>query len=306
MHFRTTATTSASREARPAGGRSARGRLRPHLTRALGLVLLGCATISLAAKADLVDEVNAIRRQGCDGRAGVTSALKETKGLDTIATEWSKGGRLRDAVDRAQYRVVNSASMRISGVRSDAAARNILASNYCESILNAEFTEIGAVRKDGEVWVVLAKPFAQTPMQNIEAIRRRALVLVNQARAKARKCGPTSFGPAPPLKDSALLDQAAQLQATDMAQHNFFAHEGSDGSRPSERITRVGYKWRAVAENIAAGYREIDPVIEGWIDSPGHCANIMNPVYTQMGIAFDVNSKSESGVYWSQTFGRPR
>jgi len=250
--------------------------------------------------------VNAIRRQGCDGKRGLGSPLKETQELDTVAREWAKGGRLRDAVERAQYRVVNSASMHLSGVKSDAAASNILAKNYCENILNAEFTEAGAVRKDGEVWLVLAKPFVEAPMQDIDTIRQRALVLVNRARAKARKCGATSFSAAPPLMNAALLDQAAQLQATDMATHNFFAHEGSDGSHPSDRITRVGYKWRAVAENIAAGYRDIDPVIQGWIDSPGHCANIMNPVYTQMGIAYAINSKSEAGVYWSQTFGRPR
>jgi hypothetical protein len=249
--------------------------------------------------------VNAIRLQGCGGKPGVNAPLKETKGLDAIAGEWSKGGRLREAVERAQYRVVNSASIRISGVNTDAAARNIL-KKYCENILNAEFTEAGAVRRDGEVWLVLAKPFAEATMQSVEVIRRRALVLVNAARAQARKCGPTSFGPAPPLVAAALLDQAAQIQASDMATHNFFAHEGSDGSRPSDRITRVGYKWRAVAENIAAGYREVDPVIQGWIDSPGHCANLMNPVYTEMGIAFALNPKSESGVYWSQTFGRRR
>jgi uncharacterized protein YkwD len=293
MHFRTTATPTI------------RTRKRVRLS-CLGLLTLAGWVIGFAAHADLVQEVNVIRRQGCAGQPGQNTVLKETQGLDTIASEWSKGGRLRDAVERAQYRVVNSASMRISGVKTDAAARTILAKNYCEDILNAEFTEIGAIRKDGEVWLVLAKPFAEKPMQSAETIRRRALVLVNQARAQARKCGPTPFGPAPPVVGSALLDQAAQVQATDMATHNFFAHEGSDGSHPSDRITRMGYKWRAVAENIAAGYREIDPVIQGWIDSPGHCANIMNPVYTQMGIAFALNPKSESGVYWSQTFGRPR
>ncbi|HEU4652912.1 MAG TPA: CAP domain-containing protein [Steroidobacteraceae bacterium] len=270
----------------------------------LSLIAFALAAVA-PAKADLVDEVNALRRTGCDGRAGI-APLKETKGMDAIAKEWSKGGRLRDAVERAQYRVMNSASMRISGVRSDAAARDILAKNYCENVLNKDFSEIGAIRKDGEVWIVIAKPFSEEPMQSVDAIRRRALELVNQARAKPRKCGATAFGPAPALQSSALLDQAAQIHANDMAAHNFFAHEGSDGSRPSDRITRVGYKWRAVAENIAAGFREIDPVVAGWIQSPGHCANLMNPVYTQMGIAFALNPKSESGVYWSQTFGRPR
>jgi uncharacterized protein YkwD len=262
--------------------------------------------VGTATQAHVIDEINSLRRQGCGGHPGIGTPLKETKGLDSIAGEWSKGGRLRDAVERAQYRVVNSASMRISSVKSDAAARDILATNYCESILDPEFTEIGALRKGAEVWVVIAKPFAEKPMQSVAVIRQRALALVNQARAKARRCGTTPYGPAPALKGAALLDQAAQIQANDMATRNFFAHEGSDGSRPSDRITRVGYRWRAVAENIAAGYREIDPVIQGWIESPGHCANIMNPVYTEMGIAFALNPKSESGIYWSQTFGRPR
>src|SRR4051794_6391662 len=171
MHFRTTATSRTSRP-RPSD-RSGRTRQRWDLKALATLCLFASAAITFAAHADLVSEVNAIRRQGCGGNSGLNSALKETKGLDAVATEWSKGGRLRDAVERAQYRVVNSASMRISGVKNDAAARNILANNYCENILNADFTEIGAVRRDGEVWLVLAKPFAESPMQSIEVIRRR-------------------------------------------------------------------------------------------------------------------------------------
>jgi uncharacterized protein YkwD len=304
MHFRTATTSGASGKTR-APRDASRTPVRRTCVKLCTAVAL-CAGIAASVHADIIDEINAVRRQGCDGRTGIKAALKETKGLDSIATEWSKGGRLRDAVERAKYRVVNSASMRVSGVKSDAAASDILASNYCESILDPEFTEIGALRKGAEIWVVIAKPFAHKPMQSADVIRRRALALVNEARSQVRKCGTTAYGPAPALKLSALLDDAAQIHATDMATHDFFAHEGSDGSRPSDRITRVGYKWHAVAENIAAGYREIDPVVQGWLTSPGHCANIMNPAYTQMGIAFALNPKSESGIYWSQTFGRPR
>lgn len=96
------------------------------------------------------------------------------------------------------------------------------------------------------------------------------------------------------------------MHAADMARNSFMAHRGSDGSSPSERADRAGYDWRTVGENVAAGPDDAAAVVQGWLDSPEHCANIMEPSFTEMGVAFAVDQRSRFGIYWAQVFGRPR
>jgi uncharacterized protein YkwD len=91
-----------------------------------------------------------------------------------------------------------------------------------------------------------------------------------------------------------------------MAEHSYFSHDGRDGSQPADRATRAGYVWRSVGENIAAGQASADEAVRGWIDSPPHCANLMSPRYTEMGVAYAVNLNSKMAIYWAQVFGAPR
>jgi uncharacterized protein YkwD len=102
------------------------------------------------------------------------------------------------------------------------------------------------------------------------------------------------------------LTSAALEHARDLARHNMLEHTGSDGSTPDQRVTRAGYKWRATGENIASGPTTPEEVMAGWLASPGHCENIMSPRFKEMGIAWVVDPKSASGVYWAQTFGNRR
>jgi uncharacterized protein YkwD len=260
----------------------------------------------LSAHADLDDSINAVRKRGCDGRPGVTRPLRPSRGLDTVAKEWSKGGRLKNAFERTDYRMVNSASMRVEGAPDERALLGVLTKNYCESIVDPSLTEIGVHRRADGVWIVLAQPFSAPAAKDAAQVSREVLQLVNQARAKARKCGRTSLKAAPPLTLSPTLERAAHAHATDMARHSLFEHRGSDGSQPSDRATRAGYRWRTVAENIAAGARDAKTVVQGWLDSPGHCVNIMGPQYSEMGVAYVVDPKSDAGIYWAQVFASPR
>ena len=91
-----------------------------------------------------------------------------------------------------------------------------------------------------------------------------------------------------------------------MAQYSHFAHEGRDGSSAADRATRAGYNWKTVGENIAAGQTTPETVVEGWLKSPQHCANLMAPQFREMGVAFAVNNASEAGIYWVQLFGARR
>ncbi|HEY5809090.1 MAG TPA: CAP domain-containing protein [Povalibacter sp.] len=267
---------------------------------------LTCLSALTPAWAGLVDDINALRVAGCGGRAGTPARLQASRDLDGVAHEWSRGGRLREALSRVNYRALNSASMHIEGAPSEAALLQAISANYCETVIDPTYTAIGIFRAPREVYVVVALPFTAPAVRDARAVSDRVLTLVNQARAQPRKCGSTRFVAVPPLALSAQLSRAALLHAQDMAQHNFFEHEGSDGSTVAVRATRAGYEWRSVGENIAAGSTTAESVVKGWLESPGHCANIMAPAFAEMGIAYATDDKSKAGIYWSQVFGSRR
>lgn len=267
---------------------------------------LCCAWIALPAMAGIADDLNDVRRKGCGKKPGVAQPLRSNRELDGVAREWSKGGRLRDALARSDYRATNSASMQVEGSSDPEAIINVLQANYCETITDATFKEIGVYQQRDAVWIVVAAPFVTPAVKDAAQVSQKVLTLVNAARAKARKCGRTQFDAAPPLALSAGLNRAALIHSQDMANKNFFEHIGSDGSKVGERATRVGYTWRTAGENIAIGAETPEAVVQGWLNSPGHCANLMSPAFTEMGIAFVVDRKSEAGIYWTQVFATPR
>lgn len=267
---------------------------------------LGWASIARPAFAGIDDDLNEIRRKGCDRRPGVAQPLRPSRGLDAVAREWSKGGRLAAAIARSDYRATESASMRVEGSSDRGAILELLRREYCETITDATFKEIGVYQRGDALWIVVASPFVTPGVKDSAQVSQQALALVNAARAKARKCGRTSFPAAAPLKLSALLNRAALVHSQDMAKKDFFEHRGSDGSKVGDRTTRVGYVWRTVGENIAIGSQTAEAVVQGWLASPGHCANIMSPGFTEMGIAFVADPKSEAGIYWTQVFATPR
>ena len=84
------------------------------------------------------------------------------------------------------------------------------------------------------------------------------------------------------------------------------SHAGQDGSAPGDRAERAGYEWRTVGENIAAGQQTAEQVVAEWLESPRHCANLMDPDFTEMGVGYAFGPKSPKGVYWAQVFGAPR
>jgi uncharacterized protein YkwD len=147
-------------------------------------------------------------------------------------------------------------------------------------------------------------PFAA--LQDPAAVARRVLELVNAARAEPRRCGRERFDPAPPLTMETTLTAAASLHSLDMAARGSIGHEGSDGSNSGDRITRAGYTWQASGENVAAGQHDAEGVVAAWIDSPGHCATLMNARFVETGIAFALAPGKDPAVYWTQVFAASR
>lgn len=278
-------------------------RVRHHVL-ALRLATALVALQAPAARADLVATVNAIRGEGCGGKFGPQPALRINVALSRAAEALAAGQSFKEAMAASGYRAVQSAMLEAAG-NSDAAIGKALASRGCKDIADAAYRELGFATRPGRAWVVLGAPLAPPAAVDGVTVSQRVLALVNEARADARRCGWKKFKAAPPLVLSEMLGRAARIQADDMAQHGSLSHSGSDGSTPAERATRAGYRWKLVGENIAAGQPTPEQVVAEWLGSPGHCSNIMDPAYAEMGIAFAYEARSEKGVYWSQVFGTP-
>ena len=90
-----------------------------------------------------------------------------------------------------------------------------------------------------------------------------------------------------------------------MVKKRYFDHRGRDGSQPKDRVLRAGYKYRITGENIAMGPESAEEVVAGWLDSPGHCANIMEARFENIGVGLAAGRK-RGQIYWVQSFGAPR
>jgi len=147
-----------------------------------------------------------------------------------------------------------------------------------------------------------AKP---TPTSLSPTLASHALELINQVRSRGTHCGDEMFGPAPPVTLSGTLDEVALGHANDMAEKNYFEHVDPAGHSPAERVRATGYQEKLVGENIAYGPKSVDEVVQGWLDSPGHCENIMDPRFAEMGIAL-APGRAKHGLYWVQVLAEPK
>jgi uncharacterized protein YkwD len=271
----------------------------------LTLIVLSLAATPLAVFADVVDAVNDARLQGCYASAGANYRLRENTRLDEAARRISRGESLQNASQHAGYRFITSAAVQMSNVPYDRDVQKIVTQRFRSQICDRTLRDIGVYRRGPDVWLMVASPFVAPAPSDREDISRRVLQLTNEARARPRRCGRESFPAAPPLMLAPLLERAALAYSQDMAAHSYMDHTGRDGSSPDIRITRTGYKWRAIGENLASGITTPEEVVKGWVGSPHHCENLMSARFTQMGIGYAVNGSSEGGIYWAQEFGTP-
>lgn len=130
-----------------------------------------------------------------------------------------------------------------------------------------------------------------------DAMPALILSLVNQNRRNGCRCGNQNMPPVAPVTLNAQLTAAARAHSQDQARMQRMQHKGSDGSNVGTRVTRAGYTWRNVGENVAWNYPDAGAVMTGWLNSPGHCKNLMSANFTEMGMA-------ETDLYWTQVFAR--
>jgi uncharacterized protein YkwD len=263
--------------------------------------------IPLSALADVVGAINEARLHGCHADPGATLKLHESSRLNEAARRLSRGETLQDASRKAGYRSITSASVQIINVPDDRDVERIVARRFCAQITGQNLRDIGTYRRGPDVWLLVAAPFDPPAPTDRQAISRRVLELTNQARSHARRCGAEPFPAAPPLVLAPpALERAALEHSQDMANHDYMDHTGRDGSTPADRVTRTGYKWKTIGENLASGIMTPEDAVNGWVGSPHHCENLMSARFTQMAVAYAVNPSSNGGVYWTQVLGTPQ
>jgi len=163
-----------------------------------------------------------------------------------------------------------------------------------------------------------ANPYPAPALTDDE--RTAYLKVINDARSAEQDCGNEGvFPPAAALAWNDALYNAAYEHSEDMAQSNTFSHDGSGtdsdwtgvelgkSSTVSERLENNGYtNWRKIGENIAAGTNRdtAQKAVDAWLASDEHCANLMDPGYTEVGMAMVKESQSDDTYYWTQDFGK--
>jgi uncharacterized protein YkwD len=123
------------------------------------------------------------------------------------------------------------------------------------------------------------------------AFEEGMLRLVNGYRTSGSICGPSTH----PLQAAPALRCAARLHSRDMNERDFYQHINPDGDGPYDRMEAVGYTLGPWGENIFKGPTTAEEAMDGFMESPGHCANIMSPEFSAVGIGVHDTS-------WTQSF----
>ncbi|MGB3536001.1 MAG: CAP domain-containing protein [Microcoleaceae cyanobacterium] len=171
-----------------------------------------------------------------------------------------------------------------------------------EEIVILEGIEASAISSDdfdnGGVIVNGGSPITEPPIDS--SFVDEVVQLTNQFR-QDNGLDPLSFDPQ--------LATAAQTHSQNMAIEDFFSHTGVDGSNIGDRVDAVEYDFFTAGENIAAGYSTPETVVDGWINSDGHRANLLNPDFTEIGVGhfFLENDTGDTNFnhYWTQVFAAP-
>lgn len=140
------------------------------------------------------------------------------------------------------------------------------------------------------------------------ALEEEVLLLVNEVRSQPADCGVEGqFEAAAPLTMNPVLRCSARLHSLDMFERDFFAHDTPDGVDPFERMAEAGFVGSGGGENIALGQRTPEEVMVAWMESDGHCANVMRASFDTIGVGYHPGAgmRGDSNNYWTQNFGAP-
>ena len=269
------------------------------------LFALFTGSAQASGEGQLAQAINDYRAQPSRCASNTPRALSPLALKSKLALPIGFGGDLRETLKASGYRAVSVRTIRLVGAPDADAAFDMLQRRYCAALLDTDFADIGITRAANEWRVVLAKPLLDGRLEDKQTAGKTLLAQVNAARAQPRMCGRKPYAATRPLAWNAALETAAQQHSLAMANESYFAHIDPNGDLPEDRARAAGYGGRQVGENIASGQGSATTAMQGWLASPGHCANLMNPMFTQVGAAYGTNARSHAGVYWTMVFGAP-
>ena len=274
----------------------------------MGLTTLAASTVFCASamaneESQLVQQINEYRSQvqrcGDQGSQELPPLASDTR----LVLPATNVGDLQQALARAAYPMVNVQAISLSGPKDAQSAMKAVRESFCRVVLDPQFIDIG-VSNSGQDWrIVLARPLLSSGLGDWQTEGRKLLDLINAARTQPRQCGTQAFTATTPLSWNDTLASAANSHTRNMANGNFFDHLDHDGRTPGDRAELAGYIAKNIGENIAAGLDIPRKVVDGWLASPGHCANLMNPQFRELGAAYAMDPKSDAGIYWTGLFG---
>ncbi|MEU2513424.1 CAP domain-containing protein [Streptomyces syringium] len=231
----------------------------------------------------------------------VTAARAHAAGMAAhgrLGVESPDGTSLFHRMATGGYRCLNLAEHLVSGPRTpdEFVAYCLAGTERGLALREGDFTHVGIGRavgggRLGDVyWTALwARPFTE------EGLARFTSEVVTLTNAERTAAGLR------PLAVDARLTLAAQGHSDDMTGRDFYSHTTPEGREPWDRAAAAGCPHRGIGENIACGQRSPAEVLRGWMDSPGHRANILTPHFTHIGIGYATGSRA--GTYWTQLFG---
>ncbi len=207
---------------------------------------------------------------------------------------------LSNSQNQAKVEVLDHKGQRVAQFRGRADNRN--RSQNFELNEGVYFIRVSRLQGNTKYTLQLQASSAQA-VAHPNPIQQFARQVINFTNAFRRQEGLA------PLKSNAQLAVAARRHSRNMAENDFFSHESPNGFRPADRIQQAGYQYSAIGENIAAGQITPREVVDSWMRSPGHRANILNPNLQEIGIGYYFKSNDTGNVnynhYWTQNFGRP-
>jgi uncharacterized protein YkwD len=246
------------------------------------------SVVALALAAGLMCQAPAFAETSTPStpQASSISKLSTTNGLEIggVAVVIT-GSNFVDVTSVAFGSTPATAFTASSPTRITAIAPALHAGTYKIAVTNAAGTTVGA-------------------KYTVRTFGAEVLRLVNKARGVARKCGSSRYKAAGPLRWDSTLAKVATAHSVDMAGHDYFSHYSRNGKTPFQRMKAAGYRYYSAGENLAAGFGSPASVVKAWLKSPGHCKNVMNRSYRELGVGFATGGTY--GTYWAQEFGNPR
>ena len=266
----------------------------------LGLALAAAA--SAADEAQLVEAINAYRGQvqSCGGQA--SGELPPLAADPRLALPVNAAGDLQQAMAQAAYPMVNVQSISLSGPRDAGAAMKRCrkaSAAWCStrnsSTSASAGTATGASSSPGHccaaAWAIGERKGRSSWNGSTPPAGKPASAVASPTQRPSRWPGTPPLA-APPKRIRGRWPTATSTTST--------ATAAPRRPRRAGRLQR-----RADRRNIAAGQDGVDKVVDGWLASPGHCANLMNPGYRELGAAYATDPKSDAGIYWTAMFGSP-